>query len=61
MDPVMHHAALAAITFQLSLLLPTLMSIIRRYYMKEPYHTSILCKGLTKCDIGKDNDASRCY
>jgi hypothetical protein len=35
-------AVLAAITFQLSLLLPTLMSLIRRYYMKEPYHTSIL-------------------
>lgn len=45
MDPAqihLHHAVLAAITFQLSLILPTLMRLIRRYYMKEPYHTSIL-------------------
>ena len=32
----------AAITLQLSLLLPTLMRLIFRYHMKEPYHTSIL-------------------
>ena len=38
----LHHAVLAAITLQLSLLLPTLMRLIHRYYMKEPYHTSIL-------------------
>ena len=43
MDPRhLNHAVFAAITFQLSLLLPTLMSLIHRYYMKEPYHTSIL-------------------
>lgn len=33
---------LATITLQLSLLLPTLMRLIFRYHMKEPYHTSIL-------------------
>jgi len=39
----MHHTAiLVAITLQLSFLLPTLMRLIQRYYMKEPYHTSIL-------------------
>lgn len=38
----LHRTVLAAITFQLSLLLPTLMRLIHRYYMKEPYHTSIL-------------------
>ena len=38
----MHHTILVAITLQLSLLLPTLMRLIHRYYMKEPYHTSIL-------------------
>ena len=32
----------SAITLQLSLLLPTLMSLVFRYHMKEPYHTSIL-------------------
>jgi hypothetical protein len=32
----------ATITLQLSLLLPTLMRLIFRYHMKEPYHTSIL-------------------
>ena len=46
MDPVqashLHHTILVAITFQLSLLLPTLMRLIHCYYMKEPYHTSIL-------------------
>ena len=46
MDPaqarLLHHTALVAITFQLSLLVPTLVRLIRRYYMKEPYHTSLL-------------------
>jgi hypothetical protein len=37
-----HHTILVAITLQLSLLLPTLMCLIHRYHMKEPYHTSIL-------------------
>jgi hypothetical protein len=37
-----HHTILVAITLQLSLLLPTLMRLIHRYHMKEPYHTSIL-------------------
>ena len=32
----------AAITLQLSQLLPTLMCLVFRYHMKEPYHTSIL-------------------
>ena len=32
----------AAVTLQLSLLLPTLTRLIHRYYLKEPYHTSIL-------------------
>jgi hypothetical protein len=31
-----------AITVQMSLLLPTLMRLIFRYHMKDPYHTSIL-------------------
>ena len=38
----MHHTILIAITLQLSLLLPTITRLIHRYYMKEPYHTSIL-------------------
>lgn len=38
----LHHTIFAAITLQLSLLLPTLMRLIFRYHMKEPYHTSIL-------------------
>ena len=38
----LHCAILVAITLQLSLLLPTLMCLIFRYHMKEPYHTSIL-------------------
>jgi hypothetical protein len=38
----LHHAILTAITFQLSLLLPTLIQLMFRYHMKEPYHTSIL-------------------
>src|SRR6266446_6567986 len=38
----LHHTVLVAITLQLSLLLPTLMRLIQHYYMKEPYHTSIL-------------------
>ena len=47
MDPTqakthLHNTVLIAITIQLSLLLPTLMRLIHRYYMKEPYHTSIL-------------------
>ena len=46
MDPaqarLVQHTALVAITFQLSLLLPTLMHLICCYCMKEPYHTSIL-------------------
>jgi hypothetical protein len=46
MDPLarthLNHAILTAITLQLSLLLPTLMRLIFRYHMKEPYHTSIL-------------------
>ena len=36
------HTIFAAITLQLSLLLPTLMCLVFRYHMKEPYHTSIL-------------------
>jgi hypothetical protein len=38
----LYHTIFAAITLQLSLLLPTLMRLIFRYHMKEPYHTSIL-------------------
>jgi len=38
----LHRTLLIAITLQLSLLLPTLMRLIARYHMKEPYHTSIL-------------------
>jgi hypothetical protein len=38
----LHHTILVAITLQLSLILPTLTCLILRYYMKEPYHTSIL-------------------
>ena len=38
----LHHTVPVAITFQLSLLLPRLMCLIHHYYMKEPYHTSIL-------------------
>jgi hypothetical protein len=38
----LHRTIFAAITLQLSLLLPTLMRLIYRYHMKEPYHTSIL-------------------
>jgi hypothetical protein len=38
----LHRTILVAITLQLSLLLPTLMRLIFRYHMKEPYHTSIL-------------------
>ena len=37
----LHHTILVAITLQLALLLPTLMRLIFRYHMKEPYHTSI--------------------
>ena len=47
MDPAeiqmhLHHTIFAAITLQLSLLLPTLLHLMFRYYMKEPYHTSIM-------------------
>ena len=46
MDPQarmhLHRSIIFTITFQLSLLLPTLMRLILRYHMKEPYHTSIL-------------------
>jgi hypothetical protein len=38
----LNHTILAAIILQLSLVLPTLTRLIHRYYMKEPYHTSIL-------------------
>lgn len=38
----LHHTIIAAVTLQLSLLLPTLLHLIFRYHMKEPYHTSIL-------------------
>jgi hypothetical protein len=38
----LHRTILVTITLQLSLLLPTLMRLIQCYYMKEPYHTSIL-------------------
>jgi hypothetical protein len=38
----LHRTIFATITLQLSLLLPTLMRLIYRYHMKEPYHTSIL-------------------
>jgi hypothetical protein len=37
----LHNTILVAIILQLSLLLPTLMHLIYRYHMKEPYHTSI--------------------
>jgi hypothetical protein len=37
----LHRTILVAIRLQLYLLLPTLMRLIHRYYMKEPYHTSI--------------------
>lgn len=33
---------LVALTMQLTLLLPTLIRLIFRYYLKTPYHTSIL-------------------
>ena len=36
------HTVFAAVTLQLTLLLPTLMHLIACYYMKEPYHTSLL-------------------
>jgi len=36
------HTILVAITLQLSLLVPTLVRLMFRYHMKEPYHTSIL-------------------
>jgi hypothetical protein len=39
---ILHHTILVAITLQLSLLLPTLIRLIFRYHMKEPYHTSLL-------------------
>ena len=42
LSPWIQHTALVTIKFQLSLLLPTLMRLIHHYYMKEPYHTSIL-------------------
>ena len=47
MDPAqarmhLHRTIIFAITLQLSLLLPTLIRLIFRYHMKEPYHTSIL-------------------
>jgi hypothetical protein len=38
----LHRTVLIAITLQLSFLVPTLMRLIARYHMKEPYHTSIL-------------------
>ena len=38
----LHRTILLAVTYQISLLLPTLMRLIARYHMKEPYHTSIL-------------------
>jgi hypothetical protein len=38
----LHRTLLVAVTLQLSLLLPTLMRLIARYHLKEPYHTSIL-------------------
>lgn len=38
----LHRTILFAVTLQLLLLLPTLMQLITRYYMKDPYHTSIL-------------------
>ena len=38
----LHLTILVAISLQLSLLLLTLMCLISRYYLKEPYHTSIL-------------------
>ena len=37
----LHHTILVTITLQLSLLIPTLLCLIFRYHMKEPYHTSI--------------------
>jgi len=40
--PHLHCTVLVTIKLQLSLLLPTLMCLIHRYYMKEPSHTSIL-------------------
>ena len=38
----LHRSIIFAITLQLTLLWPTLMRLIFRYHMKEPYHTSIL-------------------
>ena len=38
----LHHNMIFAITLQLSLLFPTLTHMILCYYIKEPYHTSIL-------------------
>ena len=38
----LHRTIILAVTVQLSLLLPTLMRLIFRYHLKEPYHTSIL-------------------
>jgi hypothetical protein len=38
----LHRTILITITLQLSLLVPTLLRLIFRYHMKEPYHTSIL-------------------
>ena len=38
----LHHTVLVTIALQLSLILPTLTCLILHYYMKEPYHTSIL-------------------
>jgi c-di-GMP-related signal transduction protein len=39
---MLHNTILVAITLQLSLVLPKLTHLIHHYYMKEPYHTSIL-------------------
>ena len=38
----LHRTILVTITLQLTLLMPTLMRLIFRYHMKEPYHTSLL-------------------
>jgi hypothetical protein len=37
----LHHTIIFAVTLQLSLILPTLIRLIFRYHLKQPYHTSI--------------------
>jgi hypothetical protein len=37
----LHRTIIFAVTLQLSLILPTLIRLIFRYHLKQPYHTSI--------------------